>query len=318
MTSDIVSYRDELLPAVVRFWNGNFSDRLNFFNVTEDLFRIRVVERRTAIESFDPAGLLLAVENNDVVGMIHAGIQPEEFCRAVDGNWGGGSRGYVALICVDRDRRRRGIGKRLWDRAMEYLAGTAGIIVDGQCLNMFYGNSDAPIAPFWGTPEGISILWNDDATRNFLAQRGFQPRFRAIHLRMSLNDVKTSSPPTGIDLSIIDNRIPILGASPDEASPVPAEFRAFVALRGGAVVSSLIVYRLAEVAPDAYAIYEMQTLDAFQGKGIGRSVLAAAMRDMMRSGGTSCQVLTVPDLSPAAEAFYRNSGFTPIAEWAIY
>jgi len=94
---EYVPYRDGLLPGIVAFWNEVFPDRRNFFVLTEDVFRRRVVEKRTAVESFDPEGLILAVRGGRVRGMIHVGRNPEAVCRVLHPNWPGGEQGYIAL-----------------------------------------------------------------------------------------------------------------------------------------------------------------------------------------------------------------------------
>ena len=35
-------------------------------------------------------------------------------------------------------------------------------------------------------------------------------------------------------------------------------------------------------------------------------------------GAERCEVLTIPEISGAAEKLYRDAGFEPVASWAIY
>ena len=176
MSWRIDPYSDARLPALAVWWNEAFRGMRNYWPVGPEALRTRIIERRTAVESFDPSGLLLAVDGDRVVGAIHAGIQPESVSRALDPAWEGGTRGWVALLCVLPGWRRRGVGGALWDRARACLAGCREVFVDGQGLGPYYGNSDGPATPFFGTPEGLSLPAEDGVTRAFLERRGHRPQ----------------------------------------------------------------------------------------------------------------------------------------------
>ena len=68
--------------------------------------------------------------------------------------------GYLALIAVRSGERRRGVGARLLSSLRDTLDGRggAGLRADGRAYNGFYGNYFAPLAPFWGTTEGVAGL----------------------------------------------------------------------------------------------------------------------------------------------------------------
>lgn len=320
---NILRYSEEQLDPIVRFWNRNFAGKKNFFPITPDLFRERVVDRRTGIEWFDPAAFLLSVDRDRVTGIIHVGIRSEAFCATVIPDWAGGEQGYVALLCVDREYRRRGIGDALWVGGMNYLHGTKNIVVDGQCLNIFYGNSELPFTPFWGTTEGISVEWSDEETKGFFAHRGFLPRYKAVHLERDLrNYLPERHPlPQGMAIEIFDN---ILLGVGDELSEIHSPlklrngFRTAVVVDRGSVASSIVYYPMRELAAGIFAIYEMGTHESHQRKGIGSALLHAVLSDIKERQGENCQVLTVPDLSPTALSFYAKAGFVSCAEWAIF
>lgn len=65
---------------------------------------------------FDPAGLILACDGAQVVGLAHAG-----FCCTEDESCLDYSRGVIGLVLVHPAYNRRGIGRELVQRAEQYL-----------------------------------------------------------------------------------------------------------------------------------------------------------------------------------------------------
>ena len=321
-------YRPERLPAVVAFWNRVFAERRNFFPVDESNFRDRVIEKKTAVERFQADGFIMAVSGDRVVGLVHAGRHSEEICKVLNPEWPGGERGFVALLVVDPDRRRKGVGTALWDRAGEYLRGTTEIILDGQCLNPFYGNSEGPFTPFWGTPEGISVEWNDDGSKKFFAQKGFEPRFRAAHLELDLSraalqevarleaDVKAR----GFRVEPVHDVYPVPGLTLEEATRGVAGtiYECLTAFEDQRVAGLLCNYPMAELGEGRHAIYEMNVHEDYRERGLGRALLALSIERMRAQGAERCDVLTLPELSEGALHLYESAGFTKCAEWAIY
>lgn len=321
MSVEYRAWSDDLLPALVRFWNRSFASRRNSFPITNERFRERVLEKRTAIERFDPSTFLVAVEQGEIQGAIHGSARPEELCRILVPDWPGGSQGYVAFLFVAPERRKKGIGTELWHRLHAALAGVKQMVIDGQCINPFYGNSEGPFTPFWGTPEGISIEWSDSATKQFLARRGFAPRFKGVQLELRLAQAKIESAEVaGIEVRVASDVYPELGVAFGTAAryQTPGPFEVAAALSQGKTVGVLGWYPLREVGPGRVAIYEAIVLEDFQGKGIGRALLGRALARMKETGAEVCDVLTLPEASKAAHDLYLSAGFAPCVQWAIY
>lgn len=322
MNVSYATYSDALLPAVIRFWNESFQDHRNFFPVTEDLFRARVVQKKTAVEQFVSDHFHVARVREDVVGVMHVGIHSEEVCRILYPGCAGGNRGYVAFFSVDPRFRRQGIGSTLWRRAVGGLTGTRDVIVDGQCLNPFYGNSEGPFTPFWGTPEGISIGWDDQETRRFLARFGHVPRYKGIQLEWNVTEALSSEPdtPEGFEVRRTRDFYPELGEPFGQVPRVlfGSAYECMAAVHDGRTVAVLCFFFLREVGFGRSAIYEATVLEPFQRKGLGRTLLCHALKRMQAEGARTCDVLTVPEVSPGALALYESAGFHRVAEWAIY
>jgi GNAT superfamily N-acetyltransferase len=316
-----------LLPSMVRFWNRSFASRRNFVPMTERSFRERVLAKETTHEKFDPSCLLVAREGKEIAGFIHVGIRPEQLCRVLDPEWRHGTQGYVAFLYVDPERRRKGLGTDLWHRGLERLRGTRQVVLDGQCFNPFYGNSEGPFTPMWGTPEGVSIDWNDSATKKFLARKGFAPRFKGVQLSIDL--VPRASPEgratkalarQGYELRTIREYYPEIGHGLKERrSILPGlTYEVVVAVHRGKVVGLISIYPMEAARPGLFGIYEAVVVESLRGRALGRRLLEAAVGCMKERGGTHCEVLTLPELSPAAHKLYLGAGFLPVQNWAIY
>jgi ribosomal protein S18 acetylase RimI-like enzyme len=315
-----------LLGAMVDFWNRSFASRRNFFPLTPQVFRDRVT-RGEGAERFDRTRLIVAREGREIVGFVHVGERPESLCRTLDPQWRGGTQGYVAFLFVDPARRRRGLGTELWHRGLERLKSSRQVILDGQCFNPFYGNSEGPFTPFWGTPEGVSVDWNDSATKKFLARKGFAPRFKGVQLALDLTGPARSLEEAGralarqsMDLCICRKTYPELGGTVEDRRPMPEglDFGVVAAVHRKKVAGLIAYYPMTEVRPGLFGIYEAVVLPRWRGKSLGRNLLAAARARMKEQGGASCEVLTLPELSPAAHKLYSEAGFVGVQNWAIY
>ena len=322
------SWRPGLLPGVVRFWNRAFAGKRNFFPMTEKIFLERVVGKRTSIGAFDPDRFIVARDGTEVVGVIHVGSRAEALVRTRDPEWPGGRQGYVAFLHVLPERRRKGIGGELWHRGLERLRGTRQVILDGQCWNPFYGNSEGPFTPFWGTPEGVSVEWESSATKKFFARKGFVPRFKGVHLALEIP--KAAAPPLeaserslargGFELEVLDRRYPELGLAAEARRFVAKglDFEVVAAIRAGRTAGLIATFPMKEVRAGLHAIYEANVVPAYRGRSLGKHLLAAAIARMKEKGAASCEVLAIPDVSPAAHKLYLSAGFAPVANWAIY
>lgn len=318
----LVTWSPKLLPAVVRFWNRAFAAKRNFVPMTEKLFLERVVKA----DGFDARTFFAALEGGEIVGLLHAATRGEEACRALDENWPGGSQGLIALLFVEPAWRRKGIGDALWHRAIERLRGNRQVTLDGQCLSPFYGNSEGPFTPLWGTPEGISVDWDDGPAKKWLARKGFAPRFKGVQLQLAIGEgpseeaVRKALHRRRTDLRVLQGQMPELGrpSTARRAIRPGLDFECAQAIRGGRTVGSIAAYPLTEVAPELWAIYEAAVVEEQRGKALGRHLLDAVLARIRARGGTRCEVLTLPELSPGAYKLYTAAGFVPAAKWAIY
>ena len=314
--TEFVTYHPQYLDEIVAFWNAEFAERRNFFALTAADFEARVALGGAESQPFAPEHLLLAREDGRIVGLIHVLKRDRDTCRQLFPDREPISQGAIAFFAVARDRRGHGIGAEMFRRAEAMLEDCDEIAIDGQCLAPFYGNARGPYAPVWGTTEGPSVSEDDIVTVEFLEKRNYNPRWRGVSLavRLDLLDAATLAQgqvPEDCMLQTFSSNIEVPAAN--RASFFETSF-----ITGGEALGSLVFYEMREVAQGAGAIYHFEVDEKFRGRGIGREVLRAALRFMRQRNWRTCEVLTVPDLSPEAVDLYARHGFESDALWLIY
>ncbi len=319
-----MTYKPAHLPAIIDFWNRTFQGCRNFFPIDDELFAERVLRVDTPIERFEPDGLLLALASEgQVLGLAHGGHRSEAAAKALNPGWPGGSQPYIALVAVDPDHRRSGIGRTLMRSVLGYLGPTHRPPLDGQCVSPYYGNALAPYQPFWGTTEGVSVDWDDAGTRAFLSSQGYTARYMAISLELTLagaNITPRRELTAGHSLIHCQSHCPGLGGYPEDGIGYEPghPFWTHVYLIDGRVAGTLVSYEMSRLERPKWAIYELKVQERRRGQGIGSQLQATLINDLLQSGAPSIEVLTVPKLSPGAQQFYEKFGFQVTARWAIY
>ncbi len=313
-------YEEKHLDAIVRFWNSNLKTHRNFIQLTPELFQQRIAGK----QEFDPKNYLIAFYK-DLAGLIHFGTLSPELSR----NFYSSDRvGYIGFICTDKDHRRKGIGSRLWNEAMTQLGGCAKIIVDGQCLNGYYGNIEGPCTPFFGTAEGISVPWEDEETRTFFKKRGYLPRYQGTTLELSEPFQITEIEKTLLErfhnevLEVLrtSDFVPNVGVAISNHHPLIKKyiFESICVTKKGVVVAQVTYYPMMELTLGKYAIYSVFVDDKERGKGLGSDLLKLAIMRMGDCGAKSIEVITLRGVEKDAITFYSKLGFKPVANWAIY
>jgi GNAT superfamily N-acetyltransferase len=166
------SFAPEDLDPLVAFWNRAFAGRRNFSPLAAVDFQDRVLD----CAAFDPAGLILAwhtvghtaAQTTTLVGMVHA-FRPPPASPAYAG-WG--RHHTLALIYVEPEMRRQGIGERLL-RAAENWLYYCPVFVASQAQPC-YGALEAPRPPFFGSTQRMGIAAGESELIRFLAHRGYR------------------------------------------------------------------------------------------------------------------------------------------------
>jgi ribosomal protein S18 acetylase RimI-like enzyme len=134
--------RNDDPPHLVRIWNEAFPGRAAYLLRSSSPLEAWVFAK----PYFDPAGLILAVDDQRPLGFVHAGFGPNETQTGLDYRIG-----VICILAVVPAARRAGVGSGLIRHAEEYLIsrGARELYAGGmRPLNPFYfglyGGSDSP------------------------------------------------------------------------------------------------------------------------------------------------------------------------------
>ena len=175
-------------PRLVRLWHDGDMGRGAAHYFPADAFDYFVL----AQPFFDPFGLIVAVDGEEIVGFVHAGF-------AVNENLSGLSRdrGAVCMLLVHPDYRRQGIGRELVQRACDYLkkGGASEITLgmsppcDGFYLGL-YGGAGAP-----------GLLESGVEASSFASAIGAQPTGRILVFQKEIDSGRDP-----VDAKLVQNR----------------------------------------------------------------------------------------------------------------
>ncbi|MCC6166403.1 MAG: GNAT family N-acetyltransferase [Caldilineaceae bacterium] len=328
-------FTPEDLDALVAFWNRAFADQRNFHPLTAAEFRWRVLE----CPGFDPDGLILAWHTagstTRLVGLAHA-FRPLPD-HPVYERLGQGYREHtLALLYVEPEMRRQGIGSRLLKAAEDWLH-YCPVYVAGH-EQPCYGDLEGPYMPFFGSTQHLGISAKNLTLIRFLRNRGYRPADPGdISMQLDpLGDPPLPIPPPCITAKSVELR----SFSHDAPYVIPKEIQWYAGafydhwlyLRdqpyaGYAVVTSgmpgMQLGRIAWVPMRRAgwaALVDYWLNGAQQGQGLGRYLLELALYEMAhepppRGGYRAVEVQTNYFNHPKALALYERQGFIVDEMW---
>ena len=158
-------------PRVLTLWNQSGFARGGATEISHDLLDLLLFSQ----PYFDRHGLIVACEDDRLVGMVHAGFGCNE--QRADLNQ---LDGVICQLLVHPERRRQGIGRELIERARQYLLERGSTTIHpgpGPGLDPFY-------CGLYGGSESAGFLSTDEGVAEFLASCGFDAGDRfAIYQR---------------------------------------------------------------------------------------------------------------------------------------
>jgi ribosomal protein S18 acetylase RimI-like enzyme len=163
-------------PGLVAVWNESLTGRgaarlagtllLEYFDLAKPYF--------------DPAGLLVALDEGQIVGFAQSGFGP-----AADGTRLDPSRGILCLLAVRPKYQRQGIGSELLHRSEAYLRERGA--------QTLYAGALSPDNPFtfglYGGSQSPGFLHSDLYIHPFLEHRGYRPENGCRILQRSLRQL---------------------------------------------------------------------------------------------------------------------------------
>ncbi|QDT49584.1 putative acetyltransferase [Symmachiella dynata] len=160
-------FRNSDPPRLVKLWNACEMGRGAVHGITCDILDALVF----AEPYWDSQGLIVAIDEGEVVGFVHAGFGPNESESALDF-----TTGVISMVMVHPKYYRQGIGRELVRRAEEYLR-TKG-------AERFQAGESPERNPFYlglyGGSNSPGFLESDPAADPFLKKLGYEPKRRIL------------------------------------------------------------------------------------------------------------------------------------------
>ncbi|GBD35905.1 Acetyltransferase YpeA [bacterium HR36] len=154
-------FRNSDPPQLIRLWNAALTGRGAAILPNANCLELAVLGK----PYFEPAGLLVAEAEGQVVGWVHAGFGPEASGQRLSRE-----RGVICVLLVHPQWRGQGLGSELLRRAERYLR--------EQGVAEIYVGCHRPLCPFYwglyGGSEPSGVLESDKEARPFLEKRGYR------------------------------------------------------------------------------------------------------------------------------------------------
>lgn len=323
-----VPFEPAILPQLVGFWNAFFRARRNFYPISEELYRKRIVEQR----AFDPKGLILALADGAVVGFVHA-IKPTRSDIFIYSRRRCRDNGSIAALPVAPDWRRRGIGSALLSRAEGYLEShldPGKIIYVGDYDVPLYHTLEGPRQPFWGDTEIMGIAEGDGQLIEFLTKRGYclaKREGQEITMAAKLGERSEPARPPLEKLGLWEVRVSDeepwsgrIGWYPESelqgyVYPLFGEYRhQVIALaRGDTITSHLEWYPMQQAGH--VALLDFQVAQTDRGQGLGSYLLDKSLWAMRQQGYHTVELHTNTQKNALAYEMYLRRGLEVVERW---
>ena len=182
------SFRNGDPPHLLKLWHACGLGRGAAHGFTCDALDLLVFSP----QYFDPHGLIVATDNGQIIGFVHAGFGCDPSGGDIDT-----SAGVICVVMVHPAYRRRGIGRELIQRAEVYLRGRGTTEIQAGCAE--------PRDPFYlvlyGGSEPAGFLQSDPLAAPFITALGYQPVRERWVFQKDLSDRNEA-----VDFKVVMNR----------------------------------------------------------------------------------------------------------------
>lgn len=269
--------------------------------------------------NFDPGGTLVAVGDDHVVGFIQAVARTVPLGTDYEPEVG-----WITVLAVAPEHRRRGLGGELVQGAEAYLAGRGRTRVEF-----------ASYAPNYVVP-GVDEAAYPGATRFFLSQ-GFEALYPCVAMDRGLVDYVMPEEVQALLGRLHSQRILIESVSPPFytrllefcdrefyadwsralrealAAGVPAD--QLKICHDGSTVLGFALFGAYDRNRDRFGPFGVAASE--RGKGLGKALLHVTLEEMKRQGAHDAWFLWTGEDSPAGH-LYRAAGFTVTRRFTIF
>lgn len=301
-------------PELVRLWNASYHGRGVATPITPDIFDTAALVQTY----FDPRGLIVAEQEEKLVGFVHVGFCVNAEHTALDYR-----QAVICAIVVDPAERHLMIGSQLLEQAREYARSRGAEV-------LFAGPSperDPFYTGIYGGSRPSGFLESHETLGPFLLQQGFTEYERHLVYQ---KDLQRSRDPVNFRLMAIRRQMELRLTD----QPSQADWWWFVRMGrydylrfemypkgGGAPVAGVSVIGLDFYIPAwnerAVGLLDIFVLETERRKGYAQALLVELGRRLKDEMVTIAEV-HVPQDKPEVSQLVENTGFQQIDVGVVY
>lgn len=308
------SFRNSDPPQLLRLFRQSQNSRA--FAAPESTHALELAV--FSLPYFDPHGLIVAEDDGQVIGFVHAGFGFKTTLDALDY-----SRGVISCIFVSTSHQKQGIGQDLVRRAEEYLTSHGAVSLQaGQsrfCDPFYFGlyggartsgflQSDVAAGPFFERLGYVPVQWVPILQRDLTDKRD-PMNFRLMALRRQTELVVTDQPenPSWWWFCKFGN--------------IESMRFQLVEKKTGANIASMTVigldHYIAAWHERAIGLVDVLVEEQYRYQGFGQTLVIEAIRRLRTEMITRAEV-HVPQEYPGAVRSMMSAGFTQIDCGIVY
>lgn len=307
------TFRNGDPPVLVDLWNSCFIGRGAAFLRGSTLLDYFTLSK----PYFDPAGLILAVDEGKAIGFAQGGFAPDAHGSALDT-----TTGIVCSVGVLPEYRRRKIGSELLRLCEEYLRGRGS--------QRIIAGAVPPNNPFtfalYGGASSCGFLASDPLARPFFEHHGFRSSPARLVFQRPLD-----SPPVVADgrFAAFRQRYEILGGPRhglswyEEGVVGPIELHEYKLMERltGQAVAHATLWEMETFSQrwneHAVGMLDLEVIPDMRRQGHAKFLLSQLLRHLHEQFFTLFEV-HVPSTEPAPVALFKLLGFEQVDEGCVY
>jgi ribosomal protein S18 acetylase RimI-like enzyme len=307
------AFRNTDPPQLAEIWRSQPSGRGLMQPMSVAVLEHYVLSKPT----FDPRGLIVAVDEDRLVGFAHAGFGPGD-----DGSTLSTERGVTSLVMIGPDAEQA-VAAELLARAEAYLKSRGA--------KTLYGGGCYPLSPFYcglyGGSEFSGVLDSDPHSQALFRAAGYRERRRTLVLHRDLAGFR----PVVDRQQIQIRRTTRLETTVDPPAktwwdavmfePFERTRWALVERESGASLASVYFWNLETMigawGVRAVGIVDLEVTNEHQRRGLATNLLGEAFRQLQTQGITLAET-HVPEENAPGVAVFRRLGFTQVDASTLY
>lgn len=267
---------------------------------------------------FDPEGLIVAEEEQQILGFVHAGFGFTPDLSDIDR-----SLGVIAFLLIDAGARGRGLGRELIRRAEDYLRSSGAVSIQaGQSryVDPFYFG-------LYGGARPSGLLRSDPGTEQFFSALGYTAGERISVLQRDLTDRRD---PMNYRILALRRQTDLLVSDQPERPTFwwyahfgnieSMRFR-LVHKKDGLTAASMTVVGLDHYIPcwqeRVIGLVDVFVEESYRGQGFGQALVVETLRRLRTELVTRAEI-HIPQDNTAATKAVEGAGFLPVDEGVVY